>query len=145
WDVSGDSPAPKWSVETETQINGPGVVTGAGVVVAVRNQPVDGTTLTLLDPTDGSTISQVDLDGKRSDAPLCTDGDVVVALTGPVAGQETSTGSVVAVEAGGDGLTIRWEHAFATEHDDPDHVSDREPSSPTMSGDRYVAHLGIAL
>lgn len=142
WDVSADTPAPKWSVETETHINGPGVITGAGVVVASRNQPVDGTTLTLLDLADGSTTSQVDLDGKRSDAPLLTDGDMVVAVTGPVAGQETSTGSVVAVEAGDDGLEVRWEHAFATEHDDPDHVSDRKPSSPALAGDRYVVHLG---
>lgn len=145
WNVSGDTPTLEWTKEIDGTIPRPGVVTDAGLVVAVRNQPVDTTTVTLVDPGDGAVTSQVDLDGSRSEAPLLTDGEVVMFPTGPVKGAETSVGAVTAIEIVDGALRLRWEHAFSTDADDPDHVSNRKPSSPALAGDRYVVHLGNTL
>lgn len=142
WNVSGDTPTLEWTNEIDGTIPSPGVVTDAGLVVAVRNQPANNTTVSLIDPGDGAVTSQVDLDGSTNEAPLLTDGEVVMVPSGPVKGTETSVGAVTAIEIVDGALRLRWEHAFATDAEDPDHVSDREPSSPALAGDRYVVHLG---
>lgn len=51
----------------------------------------------------------------------------------------------MAIEASGGSLAVRWQHAFAEDHDDPDQASGRQPSAPALSGDRYVVHLGDEL